>query len=509
MNRYWFFFVFAVLVIGCQPQVVGVTGTPTATIPPLAGDPIPVELSALAANPTVYENAYIQLTGQYTSRPRLVCESDPHPSPVTWGLGSDTLLALAGGFDKQLRPLLPQGLTMTVAGRWQHWQGDVGCGEAVQPQDLWYLQVTQIISPSPLARVTLTPGGMPVAVLEETPTADGSPPAQEPTPADGNGSTIVPTQPVGDLNTPNPRETAVPAATATATTVTAVSNATSSPAATATPSFRTPTPTTDVTDLVNSPTPTSQFSPTPTATFLPGTTPTTSPTREATITPTSTPFLNSIDMGLLEPEFLIIENLAAGDKHQWTFDNEVSNNTLNVNIISDENIDIAVTIFDPLGNMMLTQNDAGAGEIEAVTDLTMAREGNYRIVLSGGSGESGDYGLMVLDDYSFNLTFHTISYGDSATPSFTENEEQLWFFNGSQSDVVTVVASPASGTPYIGFDFIGPNAATLESRDNEMDPNSTDAILSDYTLEETGFYVIWLFGSADGKITVDLSLTKG
>lgn len=506
MNKYWFFFLLVVLVTSCQPQAVAVTGTPTATIPPLKGDPIPVELSALAANPTVYENAYVRLTGQYTLQPRLVCESDPHPSPVTWGLRSDTLLALAGGFDQQLRPLLPQGLTMTVAGRWRHWQGGVGCGGSVQPQDVWYLQVTEIISPSPLTQVTLTPEGVPVAGLDETPAADVTPIAQGTAPADGGDSTAIPTQPVVELTSPSPGGTAVPTTTMTATATTAVASATSSPTATA--SSATSTPTTDVADLINSPTPTSRFSPTPSATFLPGTTPTAGPTQEATITPTSTPILNSINMGLIDPEFLVIENLADGDKHQWTFDNEVNNNTLNLNIVSDDNLDVAVTVFDPLGNMLLTQDDAGAGEIEAVTDLNMAREGGYQIVLSGGSGQSGDYGLMALDDYSYNLTFHTISYGDTVATSFTENEEQLWFFNGIEDDLITVVASPTTGAPYIAFDFLGPDAASLEYIDNELDPNSDDAVLSDYILSETGFYVIWLLGSADGKITVDLSLTN-
>jgi hypothetical protein len=502
MKIYRFLLLLVVMVVGCQPEVVDVTGTPTATIPPLVGEPIPVELSALAANPTVYEDAYIQLTGQYTRQPRLVCESNPHPSPVTWGLGSDTLLALAGGFDEQLRPLLPQGLTMTVAGRWRHWRGDVGCGESVQPQDLWYLQVTEIISPSPITQVTLTPGGAPIAQVGETPTAETSPSdeAAPPQPAEDSTAVVPTQQPPSQATESSGQATAV----TNPTSATATTAVTSDPRMTPTPTdpFTAPTATSSGS---NTATPTRSSSGTATPTPRPGATVTTGPTPTTSSLATSTPAPNTENLGPADPETLLMDYLDGDEMHLWTFDNELSNNTLKVQVAPSALVNIAIEIYDPSGTQIADQNSAGTGEIETIANLSLPAEGNYKIIVTDSNGIGGDYAILTLDSISFDLTFHQIEYGIPENTSFTEDEEQLWFFDGEEDETVTITAAPTSGTPDIGFEFIGPFADPLEYIDDLFE-DSDPEVLSNYTLANTGLHAIWLFGSDSGTINVQLSV---
>ncbi len=492
--------------MGCQPQVIDVTGTPTPTIPPLAGEPIPVELSALAANPTIYENTYIQLTGQYAKQPRLVCDSNPHPSPVTWGLSSTTLLALAGGFDEQLRPLLPQGLTMTVAGRWQHWQGDVGCGDVVQSKDLWYLQVTEIISPRPLSQVTLTPGGIPFAQVGETPAADATPIAEGTIQPGDEGTAVIPTQ-----------QPPISAPTESGIQATAVANTTPGGRTTPPPSDPRLTPTPTAPFTANTATPGSAASATapsgktgtttPTTTPLAGATPTTGPTPTAGSLTTSTPAPTPINMGQIDPETLIMDFLNSSESHLWSFDNEIPNNNLTIQVAPSAQADFTITVYNANGVPIANQNNTGTGMIETISGLNLPGEGIYDIVLTDNNDVDGDYAIVILDDFSFNISFHQIDYGVSQTASFTEDEEQLWFFDGSENDTLTITAAPTTGTPDIGFELIGPFATSLEYID-ELLESSDPEVLSDYILTDTGLHGVWLYGNDSGTMSIRLSVNN-
>jgi hypothetical protein len=502
MNKHWFLLLLVVLVVGCQPEVATVTGTPTATIPPLVGDPIPVELSALAANPTIYENAYIQLTGQYTHQPRLVCKSEPHPAPVTWGVRSDTLLALAGGFDKQLRPLLPPGLTMTIAGRWQHWQGNVGCGDSVQPQDMWYLHVTEIISPSPLTLVTLTPGGVPVAQVDETPISEGTPAAQlEPTEESINGETAVP--PPSEPTTSSSQSTPDSEELVRATATTAVSD---DPRATPTPTsqFNRNTATPD--DIEPTATPTgNNGTTTPTPTPLAGTSGTASPTPTTAGLTTSTPSPTPKSKGEAELETLHMNFLDGNETHLWTFDNEVVNNNLTVQVVPAAPANITITIYDTNNNQIASENSTGTGIKEIISNLTLPTEGIYDIVINDNNGIGGDYAIVILDDFSFNITLHQTDYGAPQIASFTEDEEQIWFFDGNADDTITITANPTTGEPDIGFEFVGPFAEPLDYIDELFDSSDAE-VLQDFTLDDDGLYGIWLFGFDSNPMSIELSV---
>ena len=137
----------------------------------------------------------------------------------------------------------------------------------------------------------------------------------------------------------------------------------------------------------------------------------------------------------------------------------------------------------------------------------MPREGVYEIVLIDSNNAGGDYAIIVLDDISFNISFHQIDYGIPQTTSFTIDEEQVWFFDGSQNDLLTITAAPTTGMPDIGFELIGPFADSLEYID-EWFESSDPEVLSDYILTDTGLHGVWLFGDDSGTMSVRLSVNN-
>ncbi len=490
MKKLWLVFI-AALLAGCQMSSETATNTPAPSVEPLSGTPIPVTLSELAAKPAFFEGAFIQLTGAYTPLPLLVCKSKRQAPPASWGLSSNGLMALAGGVDEQLRPLLPENLMMTIAGRWQHWRGPVGCGASAQVEDLWYLEVSHIISPNPIAMVTLTPGSLPVDTFNEPPptgeTAVSPTPFIEP-PAEAT-AVPLPTPPVNapptfpPSPTPSVRATTLPTATPTSTATTA----------------NTPAP-----DKETTPTPTAegQLTLTLTPTSTPTPTASATPNPNATIAPTNTPVFTDI----LEPEEPVFSLLNANDRHQWEFSNEMPGNTLSLSVVSGSDVDIALSIFAPDGAQLVAdQNNVGAGEIERVTGLNMAQTGSYLIDVYAANNAAGNYAILALDDLSFPISFDLTAYNTSVTTEIDENSEQLWFFNGSLGDVITITAVPDSNGD-IGIDLLGPDGAILETIDEFFDGETEE--LTDYQLSASGLYALWLYGFSDSSFDTTFIITN-
>lgn len=200
-----------------------------------------------------------------------------------------------------------------------------------------------------------------------------------------------------------------------------------------------------------------------------------------------------------------MDSLIGSELHLWTFDNEIPNNKLTIQAVSSASSNIAITVYDPNNVRIANQNSAGTGLIETITDLNLPGEGTYDIVLSDSNGVGGDYAMVLRDDFSFNISFHQISYGVPQTTSFTEEEEQIWFFDGSVNETLTISAAPTTGEPDIGFELIGPFAEPLEYID-EWFESSDPEVLSGYILADTGLHGVWLFGTADGTMSVRLSV---
>lgn len=211
-----------------------------------ASAPAVVQLPDLASDPGAFEGQRVQISGQYSSLPVPSCGAALHLSPATWALTESGVLVPAAGLEKVLQALAVEGLTITVEGRWQRWEGPVGCGNAAVASTTWHLQAERIVSPNPLLRATFTPLGA-TSPLLAFPSTSATPAGAISLPVASPGAGTAPATP---SRTTAPQPTTTPAATRSA------------PGATPSPGTRVHTPTPAGTDPFSPlPSPTEPLSP--------------------------------------------------------------------------------------------------------------------------------------------------------------------------------------------------------------------------------------------------------
>lgn len=516
MKKSWILLLisFSLFLAGCRSGGETVptpfpTVTPTATAgSPSGNQPIMLALSDLAAAPEAYEGQTLQLTGKYRRLPRLICAGDPHPSPATWGLVADDVIAQASGFDARLRALLPDGLIVTAAGTWRQWRGPVGCGKRATVQEIWYLDTAEIISPSPLVRVTLTPSGETADLVAEQPvpeTAAGTetPPgalqptatAQQPAATAPPVTTAAPPTPqttptLSTTSSPAGSPTVAPQATESITaTVAGGATATTAPDATttATPDPNaTPTPTSDP-----------NVTPSPTPTDDPDATATPTPNPNATLqtpTPTSTPAETTIIEKDIIPGAdaeLFIDKLNANEAHSWLLEFDP------LDYLSDEvtiivpsnNVDITLAILDSSGETVVEQNQASATQIETIDEVSLPTADTYEILVGTANGAAAQYGLMVvagelLDFFEFR---GYLDYGASETTPLATETDHFWHFSGDQDETITISVTPNDDADLF-LELYGFEGELLAEVDDEGSGDAEE--LTAFTLPEASLYLV-------------------
>ncbi|MFQ5401319.1 MAG: hypothetical protein ACE5E7_17185 [Anaerolineae bacterium] len=442
----------------------------------------PVTVSELAANPVQYDGAVLEVTGQYGRLPPLSCATGTHASPATWQLSDGEGVILVGGLDSQLRSLAPDGLTLTVVGVWQHWMGPVGCGDTAAAQDIWYLAVYRILSPSPVTNATLTPAS-----------ASGTAVAQlSPTSGAGSGAGALPPAP------PPPNSTPTKAGVAPAPTL----RATAPPSATAAAgSTFTPTPTDFAGTLTITPTPftSTPAAGTPTETPSPPGNATATPTPSGmTVTPSPTPItptpantrvnFTEKQLGSLDSEELVSAHLPVDELHSWTF-SVAASDTITVSAAATGNADILLSVVGPGGITLRSQNAAGPGLVEIMTELPLPSAGDYQIQIRSANGLAGDYALMVTDSGSYNFVFRDlINYGDSRSALMTAESDHFWFFAGNQGEVITIAILPTDNSDLF-MELYGADAIRVSDFIDDGNSGEPEQLTA-FTLPDTGIYSI-------------------
>lgn len=468
-------------------------------------EPLALSITDLAADPEAYASSIVKITGQYRRLPLLVCDSDPHPAPATWQLAAeDGSVVAIGGFDSQVRALLPNNLTMTVVGVWQLFDGPVGCGKNATSSQIWYLNARDIVSPSPIARVTLTPTGSGTQIAE----ADGA--TAVPSPEDSNFTT-TPTrseddpQPVG---TPTLASTTIPAppgSTPTTTNATPTNDregddVTPTPSATSGEPVGTATAT-PLTNGTASPTPNGgSGTPTPTSSGGGGTP---SPTPAALTTATRNPSdFDTVSFDPLGPEQPILELLEAEQAHLYPiiFD---YNGAITITAVAEPSMNLVLEIIDPANDVVQQANNTGNGGLESIVDARLNVALDYQIRIYNLNANDGDYCLLFSEDGGFPDTIKgRIAYGETMTDQVEVLGIDYWCFLGANGDNVTVssAATGSSGDFVVGlfgppdFDSIG--------------PVFQDAEIANVSLTEDGMFIIGVLDFEAGAAGYTLTLTK-
>lgn len=467
-SRNWLALILFLLLVSCGGDRQEARSTPTpfsdqgVSLRAPVGEPIAISLSNLAANPTLFEGANLQLRGAYKPLPRLICEQSPFPSPATWALQGEGLQANATGLDEQLRELVDLGQEITVEGRWLRYSGPVGCGKDAPEQEIWYLSTSRVIEPNPLAResavvvVTIDMGPSPTSIPTETPIQEA---------------------------TETPTETVTPQQTATLGAPTDVPSPTYVPSPTivqggGTPQRTSPTPVPS--PITGTPGGTGTPTLTPTATGTPGTA---TPTASATAAGGTV-----VEKGNAELEDLIINRLESGNIDSRTV-SVTSSTALTVTVAPAQATNIIITVLDPNGQVIADGHDqAGAGEVETITDLDAPESGIYRIQVSSDSAEATDYAMMVMDSDSYSFEFMgTVDLGIQRGDSLAANNDHFWFFSANDGESINLTVTPTDDRdPYV--ELYGPDGTLLETIDGGGGGEAEE--LNDQSILATGMYSV-------------------
>jgi hypothetical protein len=493
MRRIAALFLFIILALTACAGRAGDSPTPfptvAASLTPAGDGPIVLTLTELAAAPGLYKDSLIQVSGALRKQPVVVCDKQYFPSPASWGLAEGGILTLAGGSDQQVRLLLPDDLLMTVEGRWRQWQGIVGCGKNARQKEVWFLDVSRILSPSPLTQVTLTPGGIggggdATAVAELSPTF---------LPQTTEESTPAPT----DLSTPELPQATEPAGgypgvpagpTVGGTGPTATLPLAQTPGTTAPSPAGTPTP-------AGTGTPSGTLTPTVT-----GTPPTPTPTGTGGA-PGQIVERGDLIQNLFE-EFAAVQ-LAAGTVDSWTL-TLYGDEQMFVHAIAPPPADLILSVLQDGQTIINRQNNAPAGSTEIINAPSLPGEGEYEVRVTTANGQATEYAITVYTFAEFPITFNgMIASGNPHSGVLLPIDGiHYWFFTADAGDTLEVTVAPTdNGDPQILI--YEPGAQELTSIDFGVEGQTeTDTI----TLSTTGMYAIRVTEAFYLQMTYNLSI---
>lgn len=454
---------------------------------------IPVSHAALAADPYGYQDSYLQLTGEFSKIPRLICGTSRHASPAGWGLTADSLMAMAAGYDSQLNSLIPPRLMITANGWWRQWQGLVGCGKTATIQTVWYLEVDDIVSPNPLVQVTLTRAGGDAIAAAATETAiPGEPLPATQTPVSPTATAtatmpdIGPDEPPDGTATPTPEgedgpssdSDGTPTAGATASLIpTRRSGLGVTLTATATPGTATASPAPGIGTAAP---------PTDTATATP--TATTAAAGAPTATPTSAAANLVVNQGPIVETEIVGAALTPNQTHSWEFTID-SSDVITINVAASNSLDIVISIFNQQGTPLIQQNNAAAGEIERISAFALPSPGEYQITIRAEQGNSGHYAMMFLLEDSYNFVgMGLLSLNGEAESALEASSDHFWFFEGQAREVVSIVVIPEDSSDLF-LELYDPHGEEISGFVNDH-PGGEQEQISLFTLPDAGIYAI-------------------
>jgi hypothetical protein len=404
----------------------------------------------------------------------LVCTEETHQSPATWTLRDGEIEIPVSGFDSALRELASPGLPLEIEGHWERWEGPVGCGRRAPSQLVWYLRLTNILSPNPLsASLPSTPEPIEAATTRPPDSIAGGDAAGTPqlgtTSATGLPVSGTPTATPSILGTLTPIESTTPGVTALPTgsvTPTPTGNGSGTP--TTTPSgTTTATPTPGVN------------TPTPTATTVPG-------------TATATPTIDSGQARLLDYDDLSKRTIAVGAVQVWQFAG-ATDLPIVIRVAPSSGLDVALELIDPADELLGTYDQTGIGQPETIQQNELPRTGLYTLRVSTADQTSGSYALVLQSESSRPLVFFqgTLTYGQTRAGTTPVDGDHLWNFEGVAGDTINirVIATTATDMQIYLNSIDGQETEFINDNTTYFPPEDREELLG-YQLPATGLYTI-------------------
>lgn len=201
---------------------------------------------------------------------------------------------------------------------------------------------------------------------------------------------------------------------------------------------------------------------------------------------------------------------SATKAHDWTFDG-LANQVVTIQALAAEgtSTDPRITLLGPDGNYLIDDDDSGDNLNAIISDYTLPADGIYTIRVD--VFEVGPYSLVLQEaggdfaESDFNVIDQgPIAVGEVREATITDaSEVHDWTFDGLTDEVVTIEVRAFEGEstdPLVSL--YGPDGTLLETFDDAAD--TTDAILSDYTLPADGTYIVSINTWVGGSYTISV-----
>jgi hypothetical protein len=223
-------------------------------------------------------------------------------------------------------------------------------------------------------------------------------------------------------------------------------------------------------------------------------------------------------IGFPETATNVIGHLSSGDLERnalesehndiWTFSGQ-GGRYATINLIPAESgIDLTLSLIDPAGNILITTDGGYAGDPEVMTDILLPDSGTYIIEVGEFFSENGRYTLSLdlTDDPQFGGGGR-IDFGREVTTELAENSEQIWVFNGTADQDVTIIVSSLDDQLDVILELRGPDGRELVTKDESFAGDAE--VLTGFELSVTGEYAIIVQGFAGRGGAYSLSLDEG
>ncbi|MCP5100713.1 MAG: hypothetical protein GY943_34625 [Chloroflexi bacterium] len=202
----------------------------------------------------------------------------------------------------------------------------------------------------------------------------------------------------------------------------------------------------------------------------------------------STPIpINELDIGTLSPFQLEFEQLNNNEIHVWTLDLQ-ANESITISVAAQPSVNTVLTLVDPVGSTIISQNIAAAGEIEILANQPITETGMYKLQITTINNISGAYvvSFYTNENSSVPIIFKDILiYGDTSSDTLTAETDDYWHFYGNCDDSVTITVTPNSSSADL---FITLWAATDDIAESDEPVGATETIT--LTLPSDGMYTI-------------------
>jgi hypothetical protein len=213
-------------------------------------------------------------------------------------------------------------------------------------------------------------------------------------------------------------------------------------------------------------------------------------------------------LGAVHSGEMVNGNLDRGVTDIWTFKvGDVQYGTLSLDP-TDRDIDLAMTVISPSGQVVAEVNSGYVGVEEVAADILLVEHGQYIVEIAEFFDGSGRYELdLVLTDLPIYGVTGEIEAGQGIQSELPENARHVWTFSGAAGQLVSIVLAPIDDRLDAILHLYDPGGNRLAALDEGF---SGDAeVISGFELPVTGEYSIQVRSFAGNGGIYTLSLDEG